>query len=140
MQEYLDFAQRHMLLVMGFVAILTMLIFTEMRRLTQAFKMVGTNDAVLLMNRGSALVLDVREAKEYSSGHLANAINIPVTTVVKRIGEITKYKDRPVLVYCRNDQRASMAARQLTKQGFDQVSVLKGGINTWTSANLPVET
>lgn len=139
MQEYLDFAQRHMLLVMGFLAILTMLLFTEMRRLTQAFKMVGTNAAVTIMNQDSALVLDVREDKEFSAGHLVNATHIPVTTVAKRISEIEKYKDKQVLVYCRTDQRANMAARQLIKQGFNDVSVLKGGVNAWTAANLPIE-
>ncbi len=139
MQEYLDFAQRNMFLVIGFFAILAMLVFTEFRRFTQAFSMVNTNEAIQLMNHNDIMILDVREAKEFSAGHLVNSTHIPTTAIAKRASEIEKYKDKDLLVYCKTDQRASIAARQLIKLGFKKISVLKGGINAWTSANLPVE-
>ncbi len=139
MQEYLDFAQRNMFLVMGFIAILTVIIFTEFRRFTQVFTMVNTNEAVQLMNNSDLLLFDVREAKEFAAGHLVNSTHIPTGSIAKRASEFDKHKDKDILVYCRTDQRANVAARQLTKLGFKKVSVLQGGMTAWTAANLPVE-
>jgi rhodanese-related sulfurtransferase len=92
------------------------------------------------MNREDALVLDVRETGEWSSGHIQGARHIALAQLEKRISELDKFKDRPIIIYCASGNRSSSACGQLKKGGFEKVFSLDGGISAWLSANLPVTT
>ncbi|MCF8179458.1 MAG: rhodanese-like domain-containing protein [Sulfuritalea sp.] len=96
--------------------------------------------ATLLMNREDALVLDVRETGEWDSGHIAGARHITLTQLEKRMSEIEKFKDRPVIICCASGNRSSSACGQLKKSGFEKVFSLNGGISGWLDANLPLTT
>ncbi len=138
MNEYIEFAQRHPILVMGFVAVLGLIIWVEWGRLTRKYKQLDTNQAVQLMNRDHSLVLDVREDKELGEGKIQEARHIALKDLDKRIAELNKHKDAPVLVYCRSGNRSGMACGMLTKAGFSDVNNLSGGFAAWESANLPI--
>jgi len=85
-----------------------------------------------------ALVLDVREDKEYAAGHIPRARHIPVGKLAGRLNELDKFKDKPVLVTCRSGHRSAHACRILKKAGFTTVYNQAGGIVAWERANLPV--
>ena len=85
-----------------------------------------------------ALVLDVREDKEYAAGHIPRAKHIPLGQLANRIREIESHKDKPVLVTCRSGNRSAHACRILKKAGFTKVFNQAGGIIAWERANLPV--
>ncbi len=85
-----------------------------------------------------ALILDVREDKEYAAGHIPKARHIPLGTLNSRIKELDKYKNKPILVTCRSGQRSARACRILKKAGFETVFNQSGGIIAWERANLPV--
>lgn len=138
MNQYLEFAQNHLLLVLGFVGVLAMIIWTEFGRLTQKFKNLDTNQAVLLMNNDQSLVLDVREDSEVKEGKIQGSKHIPLSQLVKRMPELEKSKSKPILVYCRSGNRSAQACSQLTKQGYENVNNLSGGFVAWESANLPI--
>jgi rhodanese-related sulfurtransferase len=87
------------------------------------------------MNDG-AVVVDVREAEEFSAGHLTSAKHIPVADIDKRINDIPS--DKPILVYCANGTSSGKAAAALKKAGRDQIFNLNGGIAAWKQAGLPV--
>ena len=92
-----------------------------------------------LINHKNALVLDVREQNEYDAGHILNSKLIPLGKLLERIGELEKYRERPVVVVCRSGQRSASACTLLGKQGFAQVYNLSGGVMAWQKANLPLE-
>ena len=138
MNEYMAFAQNHSLLVLGFIAILGLIVWTEFGRLTRKYKQVDVNQAVLLMNKDGSVVLDVREDNEIRAGKIQGAKHIPLGQLAKRLPELEKSKDKSVLVYCRSGNRSSFACNTLTKNGFVDVSNLAGGFLAWESANLPV--
>lgn len=94
--------------------------------------------AVLLINRQSPLVLDVRDAKEFVEGHLPDAKNIPLAELDKRLAEIEAWKDKPVLVNCKSGARSETACSLLHRRGFTQLNSLAGGIAAWQTAKLPV--
>ena len=96
------------------------------------------SQATLLMNREDALVLDVRETGEWSSGHITGARHITLAQLEKRMSEIEKFKDRPIIVVCATGNRSSSACGQLKKGGFEKVFSLGGGISGWAEANLPL--
>jgi len=97
-------------------------------------------EATLLMNREDALVLDVRETGEWSSGHIAGARHITLAQLDKRMSEIEKFKDRPIIVCCASGNRSSSACGQLKKGGFERVFSLGGGLSAWLEASLPLTT
>ena len=100
---------------------------------------VDTLEATQLINRQDALVLDVREQAEYAQAHILNARALPLSQIEARIGDFTKYKDKPVIVYCVSGNRSNKAAAALRKAGFAQVVNLRGGFTAWQQAGLPVQ-
>jgi rhodanese-related sulfurtransferase len=131
-----EFILNNIALVALFVASGTMLLWPEISRLTGGASEIGTLDATRLMNQGMTLVLDVRDGPEFASGHLPRARHIPLGELSKRIEEIGKYKDKPVIV---TGARAAAATRLLKNAGFTTVYQLKGGVAAWQQASLPVE-
>jgi rhodanese-related sulfurtransferase len=134
-----EFILTNIWLVALFVASGIMLVWPELSSLAAGGTQIGTLEATRLMNQGHALILDVRDAPEFASGHLPRARHIPMQELSKRIEEIGKYKDKPVIVTCRNGSRAGAATRFLKRAGFTAVYQLKGGLAAWQQASLPVE-
>lgn len=95
-------------------------------------------EAVLVLNRNKPLILDVRDATEFASGHIQGSKNIPVRELANRLKEIEKFKDKPVLVHCQRGTRASTACKILKAQQFSQLNNLQGGLNAWVEAKLPL--
>ena len=114
-----------------------MLVFPSLRGKMSGAEEVDTNGAVQLINHDNAIVIDVREANEFSTGHIANAKHIPVAQIANNLKTLEKYKDQAILVNCRSGARSSMACGVLRKNGFSKVYNLKGGIVAWQQANLP---
>ena len=100
---------------------------------------VSTLEATQLINRQDALVVDVREQAEYAQAHILNSRGLPLSQLEARIGDLEKFKDKPVIVYCATGNRSSAAAAMLRKAGFSKVSNLSGGFAAWQQAGLPVQ-
>ena len=94
---------------------------------------------VALKERRNAVILDVREPKEYEGGRIPNAVHLPQSQLESRGHELKKLTTRPVIAYCGRGQRSRTAAGVLTKVGFAEVYSLRGGLRAWSEAGLPVE-
>lgn len=142
MEQFLVFLQKnpfHMLLLGLAVASGAMLIWPLVSRPFRQANEVGTFEAVQLINRRDALVLDVRASGDYAAGHVASARHIPEAQLSDRIKELEKYKSRPIIVSCSVGSRAPSVSSMLRKQGFAEAFALKGGIAAWQQASLPLE-
>lgn len=106
--------------------------------LTVRGKRGSPQDITMLINRGKATIVDVRDAKDYADGHLPDAKNIPLADLDQRIGELDKFKSRSLIVVGKSDARASSAAGKLAKAGFADVVNLEGGVAAWQKAGLPL--
>jgi len=82
------------------------------------------------------LLVDVRTPDEFTTGHIHNAVNIPLDTIETRLNEIPRTE--PIVVYCHSGNRSGQAAKILANAGYTQIYDL-GGINAWTDQGLPVE-
>jgi rhodanese-related sulfurtransferase len=135
-----EFFMNNLALVALFFASGVMLFWPEIMRLSGGGgQEIGTLEVTRLMNQGHALVIDVRDEKEFAAGHLPKARHIPLRELGNRLGEIGKYKDKPVIVTCRGGTRGGMACRFLRRSGFNNVFQLKGGVASWQQASLPLE-
>lgn len=99
---------------------------------------LSSGEAVTLINRSNALVLDVRDDAEFAAGHIADAMHIPVANLEARLGELKKYINKPILVNCQRGARSAKACAILRKAEFTQIHNLQGGLNAWVEAKLPV--
>lgn len=138
MPQLLEFFHNHSLLFAAAGVVLVLLIVNEMTATMLGEVRINATDAVRLINDRDAVIIDLRPAADFKRGHLLNAINLPFAKIEERSSEIGKDKARPVLLYCALGSMASQAALKLKKHGFTEVYPLKGGLNAWTGANLPV--
>lgn len=119
--------------------------FAEIGRLVDTYlktkddlEAVSQDELLTRSRQGLVTVLDVRPAEEFSAGHLAGAINIPLTELQDRIDELPS--DQEVIAYCRGPYcvLAYDAVMMLRTKGFD-AHRLDGGLPEWRIAGLPVE-
>ncbi len=101
-------------------------------------KEVGTAEAVQLINRRDALVIDVRDGGEFAQGHIANAKHIPFNELATRTRELEKFKNRPIVIADNTGSHAGTAAKLLEKAGFAEAVALRGGLGAWQAASMPV--
>lgn len=100
---------------------------------------VSVNDAVNLINRDKAVVIDVCEPAEFAAGHVSGARNIPLGTLAAGAKGLPTNKAQPVVVVCAKGMRAAKAATVLRGLGHDNTHVLAGGLAAWREANMPIE-
>jgi rhodanese-related sulfurtransferase len=140
MEQVFEFASRHLLLVGGFVAVLGLLVWTEVMRKIQGLTELTPAQAVPWINDPNAVIVDISTVAEFNKGHIVNARNLQASRLAKPDAEIEKLKDHKLLVVCRSGQTAISAAASLRKMGAGQVAVLKGGMAQWRSDQFPVTT
>lgn len=99
---------------------------------------VSPDEAVRLMNREKAAVIDVCEPGEFAAGHVVGSRSIPLGTL-DAAQNLPANKEQPVIVVCASGMRATRAAALLRKKGYTQAQVLRGGMKAWREAGLPVE-
>lgn len=100
---------------------------------------VSPSEAVRLINREKAVLIDVCEAAEYAACHVTGARNVPLSSLEASSKLLPSNKALPVVVLCQSGMRASRAAGMLRKMGYEKVMPLAGGLKAWREANLPVD-
>src|SRR5688500_7983437 len=142
MEQFFTFLQKNPMNMVLFATVLVsggMLIWPVISRLMKPGQEVGPMEAVQLINRRDAVVLDLREAADYKSGHITNARHMPEGEIDSRMKELEKVKARPIIVSCARGNRSMSVASRLRKLGFGEVFSLRGGIAAWQQANMPLE-
>jgi rhodanese-related sulfurtransferase len=87
---------------------------------------------------GATLVLDVREAGEFTAERIATARNLPIRQLAQSINTLPDNKAAPILVYCRSGHRGAMALTVLRMAGYGNVRSIAGGLEGWKAAGLAV--
>jgi rhodanese-related sulfurtransferase len=137
MDTYLEFAANHTLLVSALLFSFFLLLFTEIRRKAQGQVNVEPQDAVALIN-ADAVVIDLRTAEAFAKGHIVNAKNIPYDELEANREKLEQYKSQSIIAVCEAGTTTSRAVDTLRKSGIESVYGLRGGINAWSQANLPL--
>ncbi len=113
------------------------LIFSELRRKASGLVAVDPTAAVALIN-ADGIVVDLRSSEAFSRGHIVNARNIPFAELDANTEKIEKYKNKPVVAVCDAGTTSTRAVAALRESGFVSAYGLKGGMNAWTQAGMPV--
>ena len=134
----MKFVQENIWLFMMAVVSGALFIWPTISKRLSGAKHVSAFEAVQLINRKDAVVVDVREPAEFKSGHVANSRNIPLNQLESKLKELEKFKDRPILLLCQAGNRSATATGTLKKAGFLDVAALTGGLAAWQQAGMPV--
>ncbi len=132
-----EFLKQNVLLIGLAIGSGLTLLWPMLSRSVAGISALSVTEAVMLMNRKSALVLDVRDAEEFAQSHLQGARHVPLAQLSASLNTLEKYRDKPVLLVCQRGNRARAAAKLLKAQQFTQLHVLKGGMQDWLAANMP---
>ncbi|EPJ44871.1 MAG: hypothetical protein OFPII_31500 [Osedax symbiont Rs1] len=135
MEQLIEFVTNNYPLVIAFILALGMLLFSESKK---AGASVSTTEAVQLINKQDALVLDIRSKKEWETGAITNSTHIPLVDLDKRLTELDKYKTTDIVVVCNMGQSSGTACKKLMAAGFEKITRLKGGIVEWKAQSLPL--
>lgn len=96
-----------------------------------SYQQITQEEAKEMMDTQEVIVLDVREQNEYDSGHIPDAVLLPVGTIDEdTAAAVIPEKDSTVLVYCRSGNRSKTASSALAELGYTNIYEF-GGINTW---------
>jgi rhodanese-related sulfurtransferase len=132
MTQFLIFLGEQWMLVSALLALVGLFMWNENRR---AGDNISVHQLTHLVNSSNALVIDLRDPKEFREGHVVDADNIPFAKLAERIGSLDK--SRPLVLVDKMGQHSGAAGRTLKEAGF-QVYRLSGGMSEWTASTLPV--
>lgn len=95
---------------------------------------ISPRDAHEKVRAGEVVLIDVREKGEWSAGRIPAAKHIPLSSLRDRTGKLPK--DKEVVLVCRSGARSAFAAKMLSEEGYEAVS-LEGGVGAWAREGLP---
>lgn len=100
---------------------------------------LNANDAVTLMNRQKAVVIDLSDAPAFAEGHIVGAKNVPLDELEAKLPGLIKNKALPLIFVCPNGARANRGVAVAKKLGYENAQSLTGGMGAWRTAGLPSE-
>ena len=134
-EQVFEFIGNHPILIGTFVVLLIAFLINEGK---QGGTSVSSANLVNLVNREDAIVLDVRDQKDFNQGHIVDAVNIPYASIDNRASELSDKKESPIVIVCKMGQHSSATGKKLKALGFSDVRRLSGGMAEWTAASLPI--
>ena len=138
MEELLAFVARHPLLFSALGVVALLIVANELHGTLRGGRRLTPVEAVRLSNDRDARFVDVRTAADFKRGHVIGAVNIPSAKIDASQKELDKLKGSPLVVYCALGATAPGVVDKLRKQGFEEVYAMRGGINAWQNAGLPI--
>ena len=139
MDQLLEFINNHPLLSGLFATLLLALLVTEVMRLGSKFKLVDCAQAIRLINRENAAVVDVSAKNDHQRARIVGAIHIAPGDLRAEHPQLKKLQGRPLLLYCKTGQASYQIAGKLAAQLEQPVYVLRGGLRQWQQEQHPLE-
>lgn len=120
------------------VAMLALLVYVYFwREGAKAGVTLSIHQMTALINKGDAVLIDIRDAAEYKAGHIVDAINLPHNKLEKEADALAKHQGKTLVLVDKLGQHTGAAGRLLRAKGFD-VARLGGGMAEWQGQNLPL--
>ena len=135
----MSFIQSNWLLILVMIVSGAMLVWPLVQNRFSSSKVIGNLEVTRLINSANALLVDLRETREFEGGRLPKAVHIPLSQLESRGSELARHVGRPIVTYAMRGDRGRMAGSVLARLGFKDIYTLNGGYLAWKDAGLPVE-
>ncbi|MGV6807753.1 MAG: rhodanese-like domain-containing protein, partial [bacterium] len=113
--DFFVFISQQWVLVSVLLILIYLFALNERRR---AGATIGVHELTRLINGDQAVLVDLREAKDYGDGHISGALNIPYNRLAERQAELEKHRDKIIILVDKLGQHAAAGGRLLGKQGY----------------------
>ena len=133
MQDLFTFMTHHLALSYSLAIVLFLLAVVEFMRLKRNNFRINTTQAVHLINRQNAVIIDIRSNELFRKGHIIDAASVTAKEIMDGGKKIEKYKNKPVIIVCNSGMESQKIAASLLKRGYNAYS-LSGGIRAWSDA------
>ena len=137
MQQVFEFAANHSLLAGGLVLSFFVLVFSELQRKARGIVSVEPQEAVKLIN-SDALVIDLRSKEAYARGHIVNAKSMPLDELAAHEEKLKDMASNAIVAVCDSGMTTTKVVNRLRKSGIENIYSMRGGMNAWIEASLPV--
>ena len=135
--EIVSFLIAHWQLSGIFIVLLVMIAVEEFRAQGGSQK-ISSGQLVSLMNQDEAYVVDLRDSSVYSTGHVLGSHNITKGDLIAQVDRLPRDDTKSIVLVCQRGQSSLGAFNELKKQGFTNVKILKGGVDAWRQASMPL--
>jgi len=132
--ELINFLIEHFYLSGPLLIVIVLLIISNARK---GGKKISTQQLISLCNQDKAFLIDLRDSEAFKSGSITNSFNIPSNDLIRRSNEINQ-KEKSIVLICEMGSLSPNFGELLQKDGFEDILILKGGINQWKMDNLPL--
>lgn len=137
MQELINFLYHHPYLTSAIIAVLVLLLIIETIRVKRRTFFITPQQAIQLINRDNAVIIDIRSPENFRKGHIIDAQSFAPQEIFTNPKKIEKYKNRPLIIVCGGGVESQKIAAQLHQKGFNAYTLM-GGIRGWNEAQLPL--
>lgn len=140
--QLLQFVINHWPLFVALFAVLGLIFWVEWQIKAGNAPAISPQMLVEWMNHQDACVIDIRAPETFQKGYIIHSecMNpLHIITALTQGKNASKYKDKPLVLVCSQGIQSPKIAASLVKDGISRVAVLKGGINAWIAADLPLE-
>lgn len=137
MPDIFTFISQHMGLAYSFVILFVILMIVEYLRLRRNNFRINPSQAVQLINRNNAVVIDIRANDLFSKGHIIDAVSMSTQDMQDTPKKLEKYRARALIIVCQTGVESQKTAALLMKQGYN-VYALSGGVRAWNEAGMPL--
>ena len=132
--ELINFLIGHYYLSGPLLIVIVLLIISNARK---GGKKISTQQLISLCNQDKAFLIDLRDSESFKIGSITNSFNIPSNDLIRRSNEINQ-KEKSIVLICEMGSVSPNSGELLQKEGFEDILILKGGINQWKMDNLPL--
>lgn len=132
--DFFIFISEQYVLVGVLLILIYVFVWNEKRK---GGKTLNTHEMTRLINNDEAVIVDVRDAAEFKSGHITNAINIPFNRINERWEELVPHKEKTIVLVDKMGQHTGSVGSILRNKEFN-VGRLGGGMTEWQNQSLPV--
>ncbi|MCF6202063.1 MAG: rhodanese-like domain-containing protein [Methylococcaceae bacterium] len=139
MDQYIEFISNHYLLSLALIVVLYLLLQELIESSFNKFEGLSPMLAVAKMNNTDSIIVDVRDPHEYIKGHIENSLNLPLNKFSETVNKIEQYKKQTVIIVCQTGTRSIAACKTLTKENFENVYNITGGMQSWEDSKLPIK-
>jgi rhodanese-related sulfurtransferase len=136
MQQLGQFIIHHWSLWLALAIILALIFINELNSQKKRGKTLTPAQAVHMINRENAVIIDIREQEAFRKAHIIDSVRAAADDFTQK--RMEKYKNKPLILVCTRGMQAANLAPTLKAQGFTEVMVLAGGISAWQEAGLPL--
>lgn len=134
---FIEFFNQNIWLFVALIVVFNLLILSILSGRVKGAKTISALEMPRLQRNDNCVVIDVNSNNDFTASHIPNAINFQVEDLNAQNNELLKHKDNTTVLVCQSGSRSVKAAKILIGLGFSDVTILNGGLISWTKENLP---